>query len=241
MLSNSFINENSPINTVIGTLSAVGDPSTFSIVSGGSDFNINGNELRVSRTLNYEAASSYFVKIKATTAFNQTFEKWFTITLGNLNDNLPSGVGVLNLYDSGVTHTRVTWHENLAPGTIVAHIGVVDADDGWIAVYGQHVMEVGSSAGNSPVLQSGQLRLRYQYGQFDNAYITVNMNDSQTSPYLLVRLGNGIYALQKNPNKPIDYMVWNGSLKLHNLEFYCKVYDAVGVGFKDGLLAIAYL
>lgn len=248
LLSNNTITENNAIDAVIGTLSAVGDECTFTLVSAYSGsysysgtsrlsrFNINGNQLRASYSFDAESTNTYTVGVRATTSSGLTYSRWLHVVIGNINDELPSGVTVLELYDSGTP-------ENKAPGTIIAHIGVLDIDISTSYVYGQHEMEVGSGTA-SMVLQSGQLRIQYQtsdyYGQFDSVPVNVNMNDPQTSPYLLVRLANGIYGLQKNPNKPTDYMVWNGARKMHALYFYCKVYDASWNGYRNELFATAY-
>ena len=255
LLSSQTITENNAINAVIGTLSAVGDECTFTLVgayssdysntSQSSKFNINGNQLRASVRFDAEYTNTYAVLVRATTSSGLTYSQYVNVVIENINDLLPSGVNVLELYDSGVYNERVTWHENKAPGTIVAHIGVKDYDISGSYVYGQHEMEVGSGAEVGGDVLQRQLKIRYMTpgydGNFSPVYVIVNMNDPQTSPYLLVRLANGIYGLQKNPNKPIDYMVWNGARKLHDLYFYCKVYDASWNGSSDELVARAYL
>jgi hypothetical protein len=75
ILSTTTIPENSEINTVVGTLTAVdedaGDTHTFSLVTGAgstdnSEFNINGNELRSSSVFDFETKSSLEIRIRAT-------------------------------------------------------------------------------------------------------------------------------------------------------------------------------
>ncbi|GEM47077.1 ExeM/NucH family extracellular endonuclease [Deinococcus cellulosilyticus] len=94
-LSASSVNENVPGNTVVGTLSSTdvdaGDTFTYSLVSGaGSDdnasFNINGSDLRITSSPNFEAKSSYSVRIRTTDAGGLSFEKAFTITINDLNE-----------------------------------------------------------------------------------------------------------------------------------------------------------
>jgi hypothetical protein len=90
LLSNSIIEENLPINSVIGTLSTtdpnVGDTFTYSLVSGEGDtgngsFNISGNELRSSAIFDYETQNSYSIRIRTTDNGGLFFEKAFIITI----------------------------------------------------------------------------------------------------------------------------------------------------------------
>ena len=90
LLSNSSIQENQPINTVVGTLSTIdpdaGDTFTYSLVSGAgssdnASFNISGNQLRSSAIFDYETKDSYSVRIRTTDQSSLFFEKAFTITI----------------------------------------------------------------------------------------------------------------------------------------------------------------
>lgn len=93
LLSANTITENNAVNAVIGTLSAVGDSCTYTIVGGDtSAFNISGNQLRASIAFDRETKSSYSVTIRATTPFNQTFDKAFTITILDVDEFMPSWV-----------------------------------------------------------------------------------------------------------------------------------------------------
>jgi hypothetical protein len=85
-LSSNSIVENNSINDVIGTLAAVdqdGAPHTFSIVLGGSNFNISGNQLRASVVFDYETQTSYSVTVRATDSASLTYDKAFTINILN--------------------------------------------------------------------------------------------------------------------------------------------------------------
>ena len=250
LLSSGTITENNAIDAVIGTLFAVGDECTFTVYSAYapnrsgfsqlSKFNINGNQLRASVSFDREYSDSYIVSIRATTSSGLTYSKNLTITIGNLNDTLPSGAGALALYSTGLSSGYETWNQNVAPGAIIAHISVLDLDISDSGVYGQHEMELSSSGASTPgviTLQTGQMMLSYETedyeGQFSPTRVFVDMTNQQTSPFLLVRLSNGIWAIQKNPNQPINYMNYNGSKKLYDLEFYVKIYDAPSPGFRD--------
>ena len=87
-ISASSVNENVATGTTIGSLSATdvdaGDTFTYSLVSGtgGTDngsFSIVGNELKTGALFNYEAKSSYSIRVKVTDAGGLSHEKALTI------------------------------------------------------------------------------------------------------------------------------------------------------------------
>lgn len=99
-LSNNVIDENSAINTVIGTLSADGDdPKTYAI--SGTDaakFAIqNTNELIITESPDFETQSSYSIQISSTNAFGTSAPQAFTI---NVNDVAEGGNATEIMYIS---------------------------------------------------------------------------------------------------------------------------------------------
>ena len=98
-LSNSTINENNAINTIVGAFSTTdvdsGDTHTYSLVSGNgstdnASFNISGSNLRCGVVLDYETKSSYSVRVRSTDANGLYFEKAFTITVGDVSETTNS-------------------------------------------------------------------------------------------------------------------------------------------------------
>lgn len=91
-LSAQSISESAPVNSTIGVLSAVdpeGNAISYSVVSGGDKFNISGNALRNSVALDYEAATSHVITIRATDSLGATKDESFTISVTDiLTDNL---------------------------------------------------------------------------------------------------------------------------------------------------------
>jgi hypothetical protein len=95
-LSTSSLNENVPVNTVVGNFSSTdpdtGNTFTYSLVSGtGSTDNssfsiINGNQLSINVSPDYETKSSYSVRVRTTDQGGLTYEKALTIGVNNLND-----------------------------------------------------------------------------------------------------------------------------------------------------------
>jgi hypothetical protein len=130
-LSNNSINENSSINTIIGTLSATdsdsGETFTFSIVSGSANFNISGTSLRSSQSFNYEVATSHNVTIRVTDSVGQYFDKIFTINVNNVNET-PFG---LNLSNN-------SQQENTSIGSTIGSFTTSDVDSGDTFTYQLH-------------------------------------------------------------------------------------------------------
>ena len=124
LLSNDNVNENSAINTIVGSLSTLdpnfGDTHTYSIQSTGDAafFNINGSNLRTSEIFDYEFKSSYSIIIRSTDAGGLFYDKAFTINVNNVNE-APYG-----LYLNG------SIPENSPTGTTVGTITALDSDSG---------------------------------------------------------------------------------------------------------------
>jgi serralysin len=81
--------EGAPAGTVVGTLSTtdsdIGQTYTYSLVdSAGGLFAINGDKLVVAGALNYETATSYQVTVRVTDSGFQTYDKTFTVNVGNV-------------------------------------------------------------------------------------------------------------------------------------------------------------
>ncbi len=93
-LSNAALNENVAANTIVGTLGTVdpdGGSFSYSLVSGTGDtdngaFQINGTNLEIRNSPNFEAQSSYSVLVRTTDNSGLTFDKPFTITINDQND-----------------------------------------------------------------------------------------------------------------------------------------------------------
>jgi gliding motility-associated-like protein len=94
-LSSVSINENVPGNSTVGTLSTA-DPNsvdvfTYTLVSGAGDadnssFNINGSDLRIANSPDFETKSSYSIRIRTTDQGGLMFEESFTITINDLSE-----------------------------------------------------------------------------------------------------------------------------------------------------------
>jgi hypothetical protein len=115
-LSNAAVNENQPAGTVVGSLSGIdpdaGDTLTYALVGGAgstdnASFTLSGNVLKTAAAFDFEAQSSYGIRVRATDSIGQSVERAFTISVEDLtgaDDNVPptlSGVPVSFTVDEG--------------------------------------------------------------------------------------------------------------------------------------------
>lgn len=98
VLSKSTVAENLPSNVVVGTFSTTdpdtGDTFTCTRVSGegsadNASFTISGNALRTAASFNYEAKTSYAVRVRTTDPGALWYEKAFTITVTDVEEPSP--------------------------------------------------------------------------------------------------------------------------------------------------------
>ena len=134
-ISSASIAENSPAGSTVGTLSAIGggygQTFAFSLVSGegGTDnsaFSIQGSTLKINASPNYEAQSSYAIRIKATDNADAalSIEKEFTITVVDANE-APTDISLSN----------AVINENVSAGSLVGILSTTDADGGQTHTY----------------------------------------------------------------------------------------------------------
>ena len=84
-LSKDNIAENNTVNAVIGSFSTTDedatDRHTYSLVSGGTNFNISGSSLQALRSFDFENQASYPIRIKTDDGNGGIFEQDFTIQI----------------------------------------------------------------------------------------------------------------------------------------------------------------
>ena len=94
-LSSAAIAENESIGTVVGTLDTVdadaGESFTYALVSGDGSadnalFTIDGTSLKAAASFDFEARSSYSVRVRATDSGGLTTERAFTIAVRNVKE-----------------------------------------------------------------------------------------------------------------------------------------------------------
>jgi autotransporter-associated beta strand protein len=127
-LSSSIVAENAAVGTVVGTLSSTdsdaGNTITYALVSGEGDadnasFEIVGDAIKTLASFNYEAKSSYTVRVRSTDQAGLASDKVFTISVTNVNES-----------PVDITLSATTIAENLAAGTTVGTLLTIDPDAG---------------------------------------------------------------------------------------------------------------
>lgn len=132
-LSNSTVNENTVSGTSIGTLTTTdvdaGDTFTYTLITGTGDtdnacFTIAGNSLMLAVTPDYEAKSSYTVRIRSTDAGGLYTEKQYTIAITNVNDT-----------PSNITLSNASIAEGSSSGSTIGAFTTADQDTGETFTY----------------------------------------------------------------------------------------------------------
>ncbi|MEH2389735.1 MAG: DUF4114 domain-containing protein, partial [Nostoc sp.] len=127
-LDKTDVNENVAANTVIGTFSSTdpdtGNTFTYSLVAGTGDtdnsaFTINGNQLQINTSPDFENKSSYNILVQTQDNGGLTFEKRLTITIKDVNE-APT--------DLALDKTDV--NQNVAANTVIGTFSSSDPDTG---------------------------------------------------------------------------------------------------------------
>jgi len=154
-LTANSIAENSPTGTAIGQFFAsdpnIGEVFTYSLVAGqgatdNSSFLLNGNSLTSATVFNFEAKSSYSIRVRVTDSSGLSYEKQFLITVSDLNE-APQAI---NLSNSSVPENRLS-------GTVVGTISATDPDSGEVFSYSL-VPGTGSADNSRFTINGSELR-----------------------------------------------------------------------------------
>ena len=151
-LSNNMVDENQPLNIVVGTLSAVdpdaGDTFTFSLactlagVDDGS-FNILGTDLRTLAVFDFETKSSYNICVRVADQGGLTFDKYFVISVNDLVENNPP---------TDITLSNNTVDENKTANTVVGTLSAIDSDVGDTFTFSLECTVAGAEDGSFNIL-----------------------------------------------------------------------------------------
>ena len=132
-LSATGVNENVAVNTIIGTFAttdAQGGNFTYAFVNGTGDsdnsaFTIDGSQLKINASPDFEAKSSYTIRVKTTDNGGLSYEEALTIGVNDLNEapiaNNDSGFGFSTSEDNPfITANVLTNDSDVDAGTILS-------------------------------------------------------------------------------------------------------------------------
>jgi hypothetical protein len=206
-LSGTTINENVAVNTVVGTLSSV-DPDaantfTYTLVAGTGDtdnasFNISGSDLRIGISPNFEVKSSYSVRIRTQDQGGLAFEKFYTISINNVNETPTDLVlSASSVNENVAVNTTVGTFTSTDPDaantftyTLVAGTG--DTDNASFNISGSD-LRIGISP-DFEVKNSYSVRIRTQDqgGLSFEKFFTISINNINETPTDLVLSASSI-------------------------------------------------
>ena len=127
-VSASTFNENIDGNSKVASLSSsdpdAGDSLTYALVSGSGDddnsaFTIEGDQLKIIQSPDFESKSSYAIRLQTKDSGGQTFEKAFNLKISDLNET-PTNISV----------SASTFNENIDASSAVASLSSSDPDAG---------------------------------------------------------------------------------------------------------------
>ncbi|MDE5080408.1 MAG: DUF4347 domain-containing protein, partial [Trichodesmium sp. St18_bin1] len=99
-LDNKTIDENVAPNSVVGTFSTTdpdsGDSFTYTLVTGDGDtdnsaFTINGDQLQINDSPDYETKSSYSIRVQTTDGEGASYTEQLTINVNDVNEDVIEG------------------------------------------------------------------------------------------------------------------------------------------------------
>ena len=173
------IDENNTVDAVVGNLrlaNFTGLGLAYGIVENVLDngkFKILGNQLVARESFNFEAKSSYQVRIQARSAFEMLGEKDFVISIGNINEP-----PVIELSGSDIA-------ENSLAGTSIGNLSAIDPDANSSYVFSL-VEGVGELDSAEFQLVNGVLKSRrsFDFETTPNKHVVVKATEQAGDAYL---------------------------------------------------------
>jgi hypothetical protein len=182
-LSGTSIAENQPVGTSVGVLSTT-DPDTgetfvYTLVAGAGDtdnasFAIAGDQLQTAAVFDYEAKSSYSVRVRTTDQGGLWYEKAFTVTVTDVNA-APTEIGL----------SSASVAENRPAGTVVGTLSSVDGEPPAAAFTYLLVAGTGSTDNGRFTIVGDQLKTAavFDYETKNSYAIRVRSTDQGGLPY----------------------------------------------------------
>jgi predicted extracellular nuclease len=240
-LSATSINENvavNNVNNVIGTFSTtdpnVNDTFTYSFVNGVNDnatFSINGSQLLINASPNFEAKSSYNILVRTTDNSGLSFDKSLTININDVNE-APTVVSLNNqvtaIAENTSTATRIKVADiaitDDALGTNTLSVSGTDAS--FFEISGNALYLKANTALNFEAKTSYNVTVNVDDSTVGNtpdatANFTLNITDVNEAP-TAVNLNNQVTAIAENTStttriKVADIAITNDALGTNSL------------------------
>ncbi|CAB5498593.1 hypothetical protein THERMOT_893 [Bathymodiolus thermophilus thioautotrophic gill symbiont] len=146
----SNITENTATGAELGTLSTTdadtGDTFTYTLENNSAAyFAIDGNKLKLAKTVDYESTKTLNITVKVTDGNNHSFSKTFDFAITDANDIAPSNIQL----------STITIADSTTTGTTIAIITATDTDTtGETMVY-----TLGGTDANSFSINGSQLKM----------------------------------------------------------------------------------
>ncbi|CAC9562077.1 hypothetical protein [uncultured Gammaproteobacteria bacterium] len=209
LTGNLIIIGNTAANTDLGTLSTIdadeGDTFTYTLENNSAAyFAIDGNTLKLAKTVDYETTKRLIVTVRVTDANSHTFSKNFTFTITdpNGNSNSPTDI-ILSIGNSTDNHTIA---ENTAANTNLGTLSTVDADAGDTFTYTLINNNEAYFSINGNMLQ---LAKTVDYETTKNLSITVKVTDANSH---IFSKGFDFAITDIDDTAPIDIQLSNKTL-----------------------------
>jgi VCBS repeat-containing protein len=225
-LSPAKVDENLPVDTVVGTLSSVdpdaGNTFTYELVTGTGDtdnnaFKIVNGQVLTNATFDFETKSTYTIRVRTTDQGGQqysarSFEKAITITIGNVNDIPPvvtTASSVLSYSGSPVavdsSVTVVDDGTSLVGATVRVSTGYLSTEDVLSFVNTSTITGTFDSQTGVLTLTGTDSLVNYQTALRSVLYSNTNANPATTQRTVTFRVDDGAAAnnLSNEANRDI--------------------------------------
>ncbi|MGB3585289.1 MAG: FG-GAP-like repeat-containing protein [Tunicatimonas sp.] len=180
-IDKASVEENQPATTIVGNFTTTdadaADRHTYSLVEGEGSagnnlFQIIGNQLQTTESLDYEEQKTYSVRVQTDDGKGGQFASTFTIEVINLSDNP-------NQSPTDITLDNNTIDENVPAGTLVGLLTTDDPDN--LTFTYQLVSGTGSTHNNSFNIQENELRsaMSFDYETLSQLSIRIQSDDGR--------------------------------------------------------------
>lgn len=174
-LSNDTVPENSPVGTVVGTLSSqssTGAAVTYALVSVNNattnlPLTIVGNQLRVAGPLNYETIRNLDVVVRATGSNGSVALESFAVRVINVNENAAAAIALSNdriqenvggfLGQLSILGSSLEWTYTLVPGA-------GDYENSLVSLIGDQLFLINGEFADYEIRDDYSVRVRAQSG-----------------------------------------------------------------------------